>query len=75
MKLRTLALAACIAVTLAACVTPRSSTHAYEADLAAITAFNSQYLKAINDGDRAALSALTDDDHIMIVPNGQPVVG
>ena len=67
--------AACVAVALAGCSTPRTSAHSYDADLAAITAFNSQYLKAINDGDIAALSALTDPDHIMLVPNRSPIVG
>ena len=44
-------------------------------DLAAITAFNERYLAAINDEDIAALSALTTDGHVMLVPNSQPVVG
>ena len=45
------------------------------ADEAAISAFNQSYLKAINDGDIAALSALTTPDHIMIPPNRAPIVG
>ena len=62
-----------VGVGLVGCMTtPR---HSYDADVAAITAFNSQYLKAINDGDIAALSALTDDDHIMLIPGRQPIVG
>ena len=65
----------CIAVGLGACASTRSPTHSYEADVAAITAFNSRYLQAINAGDIAALSALTDDDHIMIVPNRPLIVG
>jgi len=44
-------------------------------DEAAIGAFNQRYLKAINDGDIAALSALTTDGHIMIPPSRAPVVG
>jgi ketosteroid isomerase-like protein len=44
-------------------------------DLAAITAFNERYLKAINDEDIAALSALTTDGHVMLPPNQDPVVG
>ena len=47
----------------------------YAADLAAISAFNVQYLKAINAGDINALSALTDDDHIAITPGRPPLVG
>ena len=43
--------------------------------LAAIAAFNTRYLKAINDGDIAALSALTTEDHIMIAPNRPAVIG
>lgn len=44
-------------------------------DEAAITDFNRQYLKAINDGDLAALANLTTEDHIMIAPGRPPVVG
>ena len=53
----------------------RSVSVGKKADLAAISAFNAKYLKAINEGDLKALSALTDDDHIMIGPNGTPTVG
>jgi ketosteroid isomerase-like protein len=45
------------------------------ADLAAIAAFNVEYLKAINAGDIKALSSLTDDDHIMLAPGRPPLVG
>lgn len=45
------------------------------ADLAAIDAFNRQYLHAINNGDSAALAGLTTDDHIMLAPNRSPVTG
>jgi ketosteroid isomerase-like protein len=44
-------------------------------DLAAITGFNERYLASINNEDIAALSALTTDGHIMLVPNREPVVG
>jgi ketosteroid isomerase-like protein len=44
-------------------------------DAAAIAAFNERYLKAINEEDIAALSALTTDGHIMLPPNREPVVG
>ncbi len=67
--------AACVAVALAACTTTRAPATSYAADLASITAFNSQYVKAINGGDIAALSALTDEDHIMIPPDRPPVMG
>jgi ketosteroid isomerase-like protein len=54
----------------------RTRTHeANPAELAAIGAFNGQYLKAINDGDIAALSRLTTDDHIMMMPNRASVEG
>ena len=44
-------------------------------DLAAIEAFNQRYLKAINDEDIAALSALTTEGHIMLAPNRPAIVG
>ena len=44
-------------------------------DLAAITGFNERYLASINNEDIAALSALTTDGHVMLVPNSEPVVG
>jgi ketosteroid isomerase-like protein len=44
-------------------------------DLAAITAFNARYLKAINTGDIATLSGLTDDDHVMLIPGRAPLQG
>lgn len=65
----------CIAIALTACAPPQTRTASAAADLASISAFNSQYLKAINDGDIAALSALTNEDHIMIPPGRRPVVG
>jgi len=46
-----------------------------QTDLAAIAAFNERYLRAINTGDAAALSSLTDDDHVMLVPGAPPLVG
>ncbi|HVJ29276.1 MAG TPA: nuclear transport factor 2 family protein [Gammaproteobacteria bacterium] len=63
-----------LAVLLAAgCSTKTQPTFAD--DLAAITGFNERYLAAINNEDIAALSALTTDGHIMLVPNSAPVVG
>jgi ketosteroid isomerase-like protein len=67
--------AGCAALVLAACSTTRPHPADTAAQLAAITAFNARYLKAINDGDIATLSSLTNDDHIMILPNRQPVTG
>jgi ketosteroid isomerase-like protein len=54
---------------------PAGAAVSYETDLAAISAFNVKYLKAINDGDINALSALTDDDHIAMAPGSAPLVG
>ncbi len=71
---RTLTVIACTVMLLVACGNPRPrATHA--ADIAAIMAFNARYLRAINDGDIAALSSLTDDDHIMIAPNRPALIG
>ena len=67
-----------IAVWYSAAAVPADCTHAkvpYATDLAAITAFNARYVKAINTGDSAAMSALTDDDHIMLMPGRAPLVG
>jgi ketosteroid isomerase-like protein len=44
-------------------------------DLAAISAYNERYLKAINAGDVATLSALTVEDHIMMIPNRPILAG
>jgi ketosteroid isomerase-like protein len=54
---------------------PPTASASYAADLAAISAFNVRYLKAINDGDITALSALTDDDHIALPPGAAPLLG
>jgi ketosteroid isomerase-like protein len=59
---------------IAACSTaPPQATET--AALAGITAFNARYLRAINDGDIATLSSLTNDDHMMIAPNRPAVTG
>jgi ketosteroid isomerase-like protein len=69
-----LVLVATLAVLLAAgCST--ESQPSFADDLAAITGFNERYLAAINNEDIAALSALTTDGHVMLVPNSEPVVG
>lgn len=68
-----IAMAIAIPIALAACsATP---SHDTAADLAAITAFNARYLKAINDGDIATLSSLTDDDHMMVMAGRAPISG
>ena len=54
---------------------PPAAANSNAADLAAISAFNVKYLKAINDGDIAALGALTDDDHIALPPGSAPLLG
>lgn len=71
---RSLTAVFCAVILLAACVTTRPQDTA-AADLAAITAFNARYLKAINDGDIATLSSLTNADHMMIMPNRTPLTG
>jgi ketosteroid isomerase-like protein len=60
---------------LAGCSTTSGRTTDTAADLAAITAFNARYLKAINDGDIATLSDLTDDDHMLITAGRPPISG
>jgi ketosteroid isomerase-like protein len=45
------------------------------ADIAAIMAFNERYVQAINDGDIDALSSLTTEGHIMLLPGRAPIVG
>jgi ketosteroid isomerase-like protein len=72
---RTLAAAGCTVILLAACSTTRLHATDTPTDLTAITAFNARYLKAINDGDIATLSSLTNDDHMMISPNRPAVAG
>ena len=54
---------------------PQPGRPTAEQDLAAITGFNRKYLKAINDGDIATLSSLTDEGHIMITPGRPPLIG
>ena len=47
----------------------------FEEDLAAITAFNAKYLKALNDEDIETLASLTTEDHILISSGRAPTVG
>jgi ketosteroid isomerase-like protein len=70
-----LAAAGCTVILLAACSTTQPHPTDTSADLAAITAFNTRYLKAINDGDIVTLSSLTNDDHVMLTPSRAPLVG
>ena len=67
--------ALCMAAVLTACGRSEPVRPSLEEDLAAIEAFNQRYLKAINDEDIAALSALTTEGHIMLAPNRPPIVG
>ena len=43
--------------------------------LTAISEFNRQYLKAINESDIELLASLTTEDHMMISSGGAPLVG
>ena len=64
-----------LAATLAGCHRAAPPKPSYAEDLAAITAFNAKYLGSINAGDIKTLSGLTDDDHIILIPNRAPIVG
>ena len=77
MKNMTAIVAVVIAIALGVCATTTTgaASKAHAADVAAINTFNQHYLQAINAGDIHALSALTDDDHIMIAPNRAPIEG
>jgi ketosteroid isomerase-like protein len=59
---------------LGGCAATRSSPDT-AADLAAIADFNRRYLQAINDDDIEALSALTTEEHMMLMPNRPPLIG
>jgi ketosteroid isomerase-like protein len=59
----------------AACGGSASPQPTLEQDLAAIADFNARYLQAINDEDIDALSALTTEGHIILIPNRAPIVG
>ena len=75
MRTSSVILALCMAALLAACRSSEPPRPSLEEDLAAIEAFNQRYLKAINDEDIAALSALTTEGHIMLAPNRPAIVG
>ena len=64
-----------VAATLVACQRAAPPKPSFAEDLAAITAFNAKYLGSINAEDIKTLSALTDDDHIILIPNRTPIVG
>jgi len=59
----------------AGCSLIRAGETTKAADLAAIEAFNREYLQAINHGDIAALGRLTTEGHIMLPPNRPPIIG
>lgn len=65
----------CFGAALASCRMGEPAPPSLEEDLAAIEAFNQAYLKAINDEDIAALSALTTEGHIMLMPGRAPLIG
>lgn len=62
-------------ILLSGCATHQIPPYRYETDLAAIDDFNREYLAAINNGDIESLSALTTEEHIMLMPNRPPLVG
>jgi len=64
-----------MALGVAGCASTAAHRPSRAADLAALAAYNAQYLQSINDGDIATLSRLTADEHIMIPFGGPPVVG
>ena len=68
-------LALVIAATLSGCQRAAPPKPSFAEDLAAITAFNAKYLGSINAEDIKTLSALTDDDHVILIPNRMPIVG
>jgi ketosteroid isomerase-like protein len=68
-------LALFLVATLAGCQRTAPPKPSFAEDLAAITAFNAKYLGSINAEDIKTLSALTDDDHIILIPNRAPIVG
>jgi ketosteroid isomerase-like protein len=57
------------------CVPQQALSSRYETELAAIEAFNREYLAAINNEDIETLSALTTEEHIMLMPNRPPLAG
>ena len=70
-----ISIALVLAAALAGCQRAAPPKPSYAEDLAAITAFNAKYLGSINAGDIKTLSSLTDDDHIIFIPNRVPIVG
>ena len=64
-----------VAAALAGCQPATPKKPSFAEDLAAITAFNTKYLGSINAGDGKTLSSLTDEGHIILIPNRAPIVG
>ena len=75
MKIYLLFVAMGLGACLTGCAATRTGPDSTAVDLAAITEFNQRYLQAINDGDIAALSALTTEEHIMLAPNRPLLIG
>jgi ketosteroid isomerase-like protein len=73
--MKTTVVALCVGALLTSCRGGQPAGPSIDEDLAAIEAFNQAYLKAINDEDIAALSALTTEGHIMLMPGRAPIVG
>ena len=71
---RALAMAVVCALLAAGCTTTQHRP-SRETDIAAITAFNKEYLGSINNGDMATLSRLTVEDHIIMIPGRPAIVG
>ena len=65
---------ACAALALV-CGGAEAQRPSLEEDLAAIAEFNRRYLEAINREDIDALSRLTTEGPIMLLPNRPPIVG
>lgn len=59
----------------ALCACSTYSFRSRSGDLAAINDFNSQYIRAVNDGNIEALAMLTQDDMVTIQPNWKPIEG
>ena len=60
---------------LSGCVPQQALSSRHETELAALEAFNREYLAAINNEDIETLSALTTEEHIMLMPNRPPLAG
>ena len=75
MKINLLFIAMGLGACLTGCAATQTGLDSTAVDLVAIAKFNQRYLQAINDGDIAALSGLTTEEHIMLMPNRPPLIG